>query len=34
MPCKWFGICPLRRFEGEGKLSDKWKRGYCEGESN
>ncbi|RLI98696.1 MAG: uracil-DNA glycosylase [Candidatus Aenigmatarchaeota archaeon] len=29
--CKWYSLCPLRRFEEEGKISSIWKRKYCEG---
>jgi len=31
MRCKWIDICPLRRFEEQGKLELKWKKEYCEG---
>jgi len=34
MACKWFHVCPLRRFEKEGKISDKWRKEYCESENN
>ena len=30
MACKWIDSCPLRRFEEQGKLDDKWKKQYCE----
>ncbi|MCX6818466.1 MAG: uracil-DNA glycosylase [Candidatus Aenigmarchaeota archaeon] len=29
MVCEYFNICPLRRFEKQGKLSDKWKKKFC-----
>ena len=32
--CKWFGICPLRRFEEKEEISDKWKKEYCLSENN
>ncbi|MCD6549921.1 uracil-DNA glycosylase [Candidatus Micrarchaeota archaeon] len=32
MRCKWFDVCPLRRFEAEGKISLEWRRRYCEGD--
>jgi len=32
--CKWFSVCPLRNFELEGKISDKWKNKYCLSEGN
>ena len=31
MACKWIDVCPLRKFEEEGKLEIKWKKEYCEG---
>jgi len=34
MACKWYNLCPLRRLEKEGKISDKWKGEYCESENN
>ncbi len=34
MPCKWIDVCPLRRFEREGKLSLKWKKDYCQSNMN
>lgn len=34
MTCKWYELCPLRRFERQGKISDKWSREYCESEDN
>ncbi len=30
MKCKWYNVCPLRWFESQGKLDDKWKNLYCE----
>jgi len=30
MECKWINVCPLRRFEQQGKLSLKLKKEYCE----
>ena len=32
MACKWLDSCPLRVFEEQGKLGDKWKKQYCEGD--
>ena len=29
--CKWFNICPLRRFEKERKLNLVWRNKYCLG---
>jgi hypothetical protein len=34
MLCKWFGVCPLRVWEKERKIPDKWRKGYCETEEN
>jgi len=34
MVCKWFDICPLRRFEEKGKISNKWKKEYCSSENS
>jgi hypothetical protein len=30
MRCKWFRLCPLRRFEKSGQLDFFWRRQYCE----
>lgn len=32
--CKWFNVCPLRKFEKEGKISGKWRDEYCKTERN
>jgi len=32
MACKWLDVCPLRRFEKEGLMDDRWKKQYCEGD--
>lgn len=29
MVCKWFKICPMKRFYEEGKLEKKWIQNYC-----
>jgi len=29
--CKWFEVCPLKRFYEEGKLDKKWIENYCKG---
>ena len=34
MVCKWLNVCPLRELENKGKISEKWKRDYCESEDN
>jgi len=30
--CKWFAVCPMKRFYGEGKLERKWVESYCKGD--
>jgi len=30
--CKWFEVCPLKRFYEEGKLEKKWIEDYCKGD--
>ena len=30
MTCKWLNSCPLRIFEKQGRLDNKWKKQYCE----
>ena len=32
MSCRWFSVCPLRRHEGQGKISPKWREQYCHGD--
>ena len=32
--CKWLSICPLRKLEEQGKISNKWKKEYCLSENN
>ena len=34
MACQWLDYCPLRRFEEQGKLDDRWKKQYCESKDN
>ena len=34
MSCKWYNICPLRGFEEQGKLSNKWAKEYCKSDDN
>ena len=29
--CKWFEVCPLKRFYEEGRLEKKWIENYCKG---
>jgi len=30
--CKWFEVCPLKRFYEEGKLEKRWIENYCKGD--
>ncbi len=34
MTCKWIEVCPLRDWEEQGKISNKWRREYCKTEDN
>ena len=34
MACEWIKSCPLRIFENEGRISNKWKEKYCDTEAN
>jgi hypothetical protein len=34
MSCKWYNICPMRRLEKQGKISDYWKENFCLTEDN
>ena len=27
--CKWYPVCPIKRFVEKGKLEEKWTRDYC-----
>ncbi len=27
--CKWYDICPMKRFYEKGKLDEKWIKDYC-----
>ena len=27
--CKWYQVCPMKRFYERGKLDEKWVRDYC-----
>lgn|GEM_PF-153722 len=31
-PCKWFPLCPMRRFYEQGKLNPFWVEYYCQGD--
>ncbi len=30
--CKWYEVCPMKRFYDEGKLEEKWIECYCKGD--
>ncbi len=30
--CKWYSVCPMKRFFEEGKLDKKWIEQYCKGD--
>jgi hypothetical protein len=30
--CKWYNVCPMKRFYEEGKLDEKWIKRYCKGD--
>ncbi|OYT32245.1 MAG: uracil-DNA glycosylase [Thermofilum sp. ex4484_79] len=30
--CKWFRVCPIRKFVEEGKLDKVWVKKYCKGD--
>ena len=30
--CKWFDVCPLKKFYQQGKLGKKWVENYCWGD--
>ena len=30
--CKWYNVCPMKRFFEEGKLDVRWINGYCKGD--
>jgi len=34
MACKWYSLCPLRKFEKEGKLDSFWAQNYCKSDYN
>ena len=34
MACRWYSVCPLRRWEKEGRLSRSWAQDFCETRDN
>jgi len=31
--CKWYNVCPIKRFYEQGKLGKKWVERYCWGDN-
>ncbi|OYT53698.1 MAG: uracil-DNA glycosylase [Candidatus Altiarchaeales archaeon ex4484_2] len=29
--CRWYPLCPMKRFFEEGRLDEKWIKEYCKG---
>ncbi|AQQ70237.1 hypothetical protein SMSP2_00580 [Limihaloglobus sulfuriphilus] len=34
MSCKWYNLCPLRRYERQGRISGFWADNYCKAAEN
>ncbi|MGM0380876.1 MAG: uracil-DNA glycosylase [bacterium] len=32
--CKWYSVCPLKRYYERGKLAEKWVSNFCHGDYN
>ncbi len=32
LTCKWFLVCPMKRYHEEGRLDKKWIDNYCKGD--
>ncbi len=30
--CKWYRVCPMKRYYGKGLIEEKWVRDYCHGD--
>ena len=30
--CKWYSLCPMKRFHEEGRLEERWVAYYCKGD--
>ena len=30
--CKWFPVCPMKRYYEQGKISEEWIQQYCQGD--
>jgi hypothetical protein len=31
MVCKWFTVCPMKKYYEQGRLEKKWIQNYCKG---
>lgn len=31
--CKWYSVCPMKRYYEKGKLDKKWIKQYCKGDN-
>ena len=31
MECKWYKVCPMKKFYENGKIGEKWINNYCKG---
>lgn len=32
MPCKWYPVCPMKRYYTQGKIHKKWIEIFCKGD--
>jgi len=32
MTCKWYSVCPMKRYYEQGKIDGKWIKNYCKGD--
>ena len=32
MQCKWYPVCPMKRFLEAGLLDERWVKNYCQGD--
>ncbi|MFW5961462.1 MAG: uracil-DNA glycosylase [bacterium] len=33
MACKWYQVCPIKRYHEQGKIDEKWVENYCHGDN-
>jgi len=33
MTCRWYPVCPMKRFYEAGKIDEKWIENYCHGDN-